>query len=368
MKLQGVSIVICCHNGSQRLPETIRHIAQQDVPAYIPWEFIIIDNGSTDDSAAVTRTEWQKHRVDTYLRIVKEPVLGLSYARERGFKEARYEYIILCDDDNWLAADYVSNVYSIMSEKPNVAALGGFGKLVYEIDPPVIELSYIFAAGEQAPRSGKVMENKVYGAGCVIRKSAYKKLIDSGFKSLLTDRRGEELSSGGDYELCLALAILGYDIWYDERLRFTHFITKERLNWEYFLRYAYESSKCFNIISSYKMIAEKSELSMVPRLFIFKSFLACCKTFIRINLKRLVTRQQCIQKSLYFRHVIFKYKLMTYFIKFNEMVDTHRLILNFQQSSRPKQNIPNIITPVRRKAYVPTLKFSFFSKPSRQLP
>lgn len=364
MKPQGVSIIICCHNGSQRLPETIRHIAQQVVPPYIPWELLIIDNGSTDNSAAVARSEWQKHRVDTYLRIVNEPLLGLSYARARGFKEARYEYIIMCDDDNWLAEDYVCNVYSIMSEKPNIGALGGFGKLVYEIDPSTIELSYIFAAGEQAPRSGKVMENKVYGAGCVIRNSAYKKLLESGFKSLLTDRRGTELSSGGDYELCLALAILGYDIWYDERLRFTHFITKERLNWEYYLRYAYESSKCFNVLSSYKMVAEKADINRIPWLVILRNFLVCSKTFININTKRLLTTQQCMQKSLYFRHVMFKYKLMAYFVKFNEMVNTHRLILDFQHSCRHSQNI---IKPMERQVYAPSFKLSFFSKPSRQL-
>src|SRR3990170_1945792 len=115
MKPQGVSIIICCHNGADRLPETIRHIAMQRVPAYIPWELIIIDNGSTDESGLVARGEWQKHRANTYMRIVKESTLGLSYARARGFKEARYEYVILCDDDNWLDEGYVFNVYNILS-------------------------------------------------------------------------------------------------------------------------------------------------------------------------------------------------------------------------------------------------------------
>lgn len=364
MRPQGVSIIICCHNGAQRLPETIRHIASQAVPACIPWELIIINNSSTDDSALVARAVWQKKRVDTYLRIVNEPVLGLSYARARGFKEARYEYVIMCDDDNWLEADYVCQAYKIMSENLKIGALGGFGKLVYEIDPPAIELSYIFAAGEQAPRSGKVFENKVYGAGCVIRHSAYQKLVQSGFRSLLTDRKGAELSSGGDYELCFALAIMGYDIWYDESLRFTHFITKERLSWEYFLRYAYESSKCFNVISSYKMVAGNAEINRMPWLVVFRNFLACSKMLLKINAKRLLTKKHCLQRSLYFRHLMFKFKLMAYFIKFNEMVHTHQLILNFQNSCKPPATI---IKPVERKEFAPSFKLSFFSKPSRQL-
>ena len=365
MKPQGVTIIICCHNGANRLPETIRHIARQRVPPYIPWEVIIVDNGSTDDSALAARLEWQKHRADTYLKIVKEPLLGLSHARARGFKEARYEYMIMCDDDNWLNENYANTVYKILSENPAIGALGGLGKLVFEVEPPAMELSYVFAAGEQAARSGKVPGNKVYGAGCAVRYSAYHKLIGSGFKSLLTDRRGTELSSGGDYELCLALAILGYEIWYDERLLFTHFITRERLSWDYFLRYAHESSKCFNVLTSYNMVAEKKPLVHLPWVLILKNFLVSTKMFVSINLKRLLTRQQSLQRALYFRHLLFKYKLFAYLLKSHEMVNTHRHILNFHNACRPQQHV---LKPVVRKEFVPSFRLSFFSKSSRQLP
>jgi glycosyltransferase involved in cell wall biosynthesis len=335
------------------------------VPWYIPWELIFIDNGSTDTSATVARMEWNKHRATTPLRIVHEAVVGLSYARARGFREAYYEYIIMCDDDNWLAENYVSSAFQIMSEESNIGALGGFGKLVFEIDPPLPELCYIFAAGAQATRSGKVTENKLYGAGCVIRHSAYQKLLGSGFKSLLTDRRGAELTSGGDYELCFALAIMGYDIWYDERLRFSHFITRERLTWDYFMKYAYESSKSFNVISSYKMVVSNSRMNDMPWLAVFRNFLVCSWIFLGITKKRFFFTPEYLKKSLDFRHVIFRYKLLTYFAKFQDMVNTHKVILNFRHSCRPPQHV---LTPIARKVYAPPFKFSFFSRPFRQLP
>lgn len=365
MRPQGVSIIICCHNGADRLPETIRHIARQHVPWYVPWELIIIDNGSTDNSATVARMEWQKHRVNAVLRIVSEPALGLSFARARGFREARYEYIVMCDDDNWLAESYVANAFEIMSEESNIGALGGLGKLVFEIPPPVEELSWIFAAGPQAARSGKVAENKVYGAGCVVRHSAYQKLLNSGFKSLLTDRRGVELSSGGDYELCLALAIMGYDIWYDERLRFIHFITRERLTWEYYKRYAVESSKGFNVLSSYKMVAANMPANRLPWVAVLRNFLVCSKILAGINMRRLLQPARQLQRAQYFRHLIFKYKWMAYFVMFPEMVRTHKHILEFQTTCRPPQHT---LKPIERKVFMPSLKPSFFSKPSRQLP
>lgn len=362
MKPQGVSVIVCCHNGADRLPETIRHIARQRVRPYIPWEVVLIDNGSTDASALVARREWQKHRVDTYLKVVSEPQLGLSYARSRGFQEARYEYMLLCDDDNWLDEHYVDTVYQILSGNQNIGALGGVGRLVYELDPPSNELSYVFAAGPQASVPGKVPENKLYGAGCVVRYSAYYKMLKSGFKSLLTDRRGVELSSGGDYELCLALAIRGYDIWYDDRLRFIHYITRERLTWEYFKRYAYESSKCFNVITSYKIVAGGVGRDHSPTAVVLKNFLVCSKILFITSLKRLMGKRA--DKSLQFRQLQFTYKLLAYFQNFSAMVHTHRLILNFQKSCRPPQHVLN---PVFRE-FVPSFRFSFFSKPSRQLP
>jgi len=51
----GVSVVICTYNGAERLPETIRHIANQTVPAHIPWEFIVVSNACTDNTEEVTR-------------------------------------------------------------------------------------------------------------------------------------------------------------------------------------------------------------------------------------------------------------------------------------------------------------------------
>src|SRR5215216_2743758 len=113
----GVSIVICCHNGAARLLETVKHIALQVVPHHIPWEFLLIDNASTDGSAVVAQSVWKQYDTSAEFRIVHEPVLGLSHARARGFREAQYEFVLLCDDDNWLNKNYVATAYEIMSEK-----------------------------------------------------------------------------------------------------------------------------------------------------------------------------------------------------------------------------------------------------------
>lgn len=361
----GVSIIICCHNGASRLPETIKHIQNQVVPRHIPWEFILVDNASTDNTIDIAEQVWSERYCSGEFRLVSEPVLGLSHARKRGFEEAQYDFMIMCDDDNWLASDYVTNTYYLMVEKNSVGALGGFGKLIFECDPPKwIENAQIFAAGSQSEHSGKVEKNRLYGAGCVIRKTAYLKLMRLGFKSFLSDRKGNELSSGGDYELCYALAILGYDIWYDERLRFSHFITKERLTWEYFMRYARESSRCFDVLTSYKMIAADSRTHKFSFLVMSKDFFFCCRKFMSINTNRLVTIPSSNSgRILYFRHVIFKYKLIAYFRKFTAIVKNHEQILRFKEACTTAQ-------ASRKEEQVfatPQYRLTFSSKPFQRL-
>lgn len=271
---EGVSIVVCTYNGAARLPETIRHIAAQVLSEAIPWEFVLVDNGSEDGGAPLTEQKWKELRAPAPLVIVHEPQRGLSFARTRGFETARYDYVIMCDDDNWLDQYYAALVFEIMNANTSFGGLGGNGELVYETEPPDWVRHFpIFASGRQAARSGPATKNRLYGAGCVIRKSAYLRMKAAGYRSILTDRLGKELSSGGDYELCYALVMCGYKLWYDDRLVFKHFIPSDRFTIQYYLRYLKESSRCFEVLEPYGLICEYPSLSY--------------KTFIMMRLKLL---------------------------------------------------------------------------------
>jgi glycosyltransferase involved in cell wall biosynthesis len=353
----GVSIIICCHNGASRLPETIKHIALQRVPFFLKWEFILVDNASTDNSVSLVEAIWSVYQPTGQFKVVHEPRLGLTYARAKGFDEAQYEFVVMCDDDNWLAPDFAQLAYDIMRDRPKIGALGSLGKLVYEFDPPkYIEYSNIFAAGPQAPQSGRVKNNRLYGAGCVIRKSAYLKLKELGFKSFLEDRKGVSLSSGGDHELCYALAISGFDIWYDERLRFSHYITKERLTWDYFIRYACESAVCFDVLTSYKMVASDFSTYKFTFLSVSRDFVFCIRRFLKINALRIFTASGSVEgKVLYFKHVILKNKILAFVSKYHAMARNHREILKFKEACVRAQLIKQ---PVPQDAAT-RLKFIF---------
>lgn len=245
-KYNGVSVIICTFNGEDRLPDTIRYIAQQKVDPRILWEVILVDNASTDNTKGAVINEWQKHKCNAKLRIVDEYTQGLSAARQRGFEVSRYEYLVLCDDDNWLDENFVQTAFEIMSSNEKIGVLGGPNKALCETEPPgwfkYFQKGY--AAGVQGDiHTGKITEGNitwkrgfVWGAGMILRKTALKNLYNSGFTSIMSDRKGYHLSSGGDSELCYALVLSGWQVWYDDRLKLIHCMPSGRLVWDYLIR------------------------------------------------------------------------------------------------------------------------------------
>lgn len=238
---KGVSIIICCYNSAERIAPTLKHIAQQHVPASILWEVIVVNNNSTDDTSSIAWSYWEEYQSPTTMTVVFEPQQGLSFAREAGINAAKYEYIIFCDDDNWLNNNYLQTVFEIFNEHEDVGIIGGWGEAVCEKEPPTWFLNLhgqYYACSKQYVQSGKVLHRNgvVYGAGMGMRKSVFIRLQQAGFQFSLTDRQGKSTVTGGDIELGLAARIAGYEIWYDERLRFKHFITASRLTWPYFVR------------------------------------------------------------------------------------------------------------------------------------
>lgn len=234
----GVTVIVCCHNSAARLPEVLSYLVAQKIPEDIPWEVIIIDNASTDDTSQVALQAWRKD-APVPLRIVYEPRLGLSHARRRGLLEAQYEFVSFIDDDNWVAPDWVKVVFEVISQHPNVGACGGFSEAICEVFPPWWFKHYkgSYAVGPQG-EGGDITWTRgfLWGAGLTIRKSAWQQLLNNGFGPLLVGRQGSRLTAGEDSELCFALRLAGWHLWYESRLRLCHFLQAYRLEWSYLRR------------------------------------------------------------------------------------------------------------------------------------
>jgi len=237
---EEVSIVVCCHNSERLLPEALAHLAAQKFSgSRIPCEVIVIDNGSTDQTARVARESWPVH-CEIPMRVVAEPKLGLTNARTRGIAEARYDIVCFVDDDNRVSADWVAEASHVMTQHPEVGACGGSVEAVSDVELPdwFERFQNYYAVGKQCDRAGDITESRGYlwGAGLCLRKRAWQTLVDRRFTFVLSDRRGTALSAGGDAELCYGLRLAGWRLWYEPKLEMKHFLPATRLQWSYLRR------------------------------------------------------------------------------------------------------------------------------------
>ncbi|HTE02447.1 MAG TPA: glycosyltransferase [Mucilaginibacter sp.] len=236
----GMSVIVCCYNSAARLPATIRHLAAQIFEN--EWEIILVDNNSSDDTVAVAQQEFDKYKNGNLTpRIVSEVRRGLNYARQKGVDAAKYSYIIFCDDDNWLAENYVAIAFDLIKNNVKIGAIGGL--CLAEPEPGVAVPDWFdayknnYAIGRQADQSGDVTRRGyLWGAGLITTKAIFELCINTNFPFLLTDRNGESLSSGGDTEFCSRIILSGHQLYYDERLVLKHFIPGNRLTESYLER------------------------------------------------------------------------------------------------------------------------------------
>jgi glycosyltransferase involved in cell wall biosynthesis len=123
------SVVICTHNRSALLADTIASVKEQTYPPEF-YEIVVVDNASTDKTRQVVQTLQDKI---ASLRYVYEPRLGKSFACNAGAREASGDVVAYTDDDvvidhGWLEG--LAEGYRFGG--PNIGAVGGAIRVLWE--------------------------------------------------------------------------------------------------------------------------------------------------------------------------------------------------------------------------------------------
>jgi len=112
-----VSVVIPAYNYAHFLPEAIASVLGQTWAAL---ELIIVDDGSTDDTAAVCA-----RFSDSRVRSVHQANAGLSAARNTGIREAHFPYVAFLDaDDRWEPGFLDAVMHEFKRLGPEFSAVG----------------------------------------------------------------------------------------------------------------------------------------------------------------------------------------------------------------------------------------------------
>ena len=122
-----VSIIMPVYNSARYLSEAIASVlCRKDLPDL---ELICIDDGSTDDSAAILEF-W--HDRDSRLRVLRQKNQGPGVARNAGLDAAKGEYIYFLDADDCIApGDALSRAYE-QAKRDNLDMLLAAASLIAE--------------------------------------------------------------------------------------------------------------------------------------------------------------------------------------------------------------------------------------------
>jgi glycosyltransferase involved in cell wall biosynthesis len=352
--MKGISVIVCCYNSAKRIEETLEYLRIQKSDTF-KFEIILVNNNSSDNTVEVAEKYWNSIPSEIGFSIVDQPIPGLSFAREKGIETSKYNYLIFCDDDNSLDINYLHNAFNIFEANSDIAIIGGEGEFsttdkVQDWFPP-FETSY--ACGKQWSESCILngVRDFVWGAGMCIRKDIITHIQKLGIKSFLADRKGKELSSGGDTELSYWVSKLGFKIYYTEELKFKHNIDHSRTSWLYLVK-MYEGFARSNAILyfyEYHFFNTYSQISGRPipiRQRFWHSYFYYSAFWLRLvglhfNYYRRLTYQAKMNPSLYKEGSI--HLLLLYFYK-EHLRALIQLFPKFYQLNKKIKNYGNILS------------------------
>jgi len=236
-----ISVIICTYNPSlKRLDQTLLALQRQSLDPLL-WELILIDNNSTNGFDAQLDLSFFPNS-----RIVREQRQGLTYARLKGFNEAKGDIIIMVDDDNILQSDYLQRTINLFKNYPQIGTTGGKSLPEFEGEAPAWLTEFYSNLALRDLGNDTIItkwENSYpnaapIGAGMAIRKPALQSYIDAmrSDKSIITDRTDISLTSGGDNEINIQILRSGWEIGYFPELVLRHIIPKERMQVQYLAR------------------------------------------------------------------------------------------------------------------------------------
>ena len=119
-----ISVVMSVYNGERYLSLAIESILNQ---TFQDFEFIIVDDGSTDHSLEIIRKYEKK---DSRIRVLVQENQGLAAALNNGIAMARGKYIARMDDDDISLPNRLEIQYRFMESHPEILASSGLAIVI----------------------------------------------------------------------------------------------------------------------------------------------------------------------------------------------------------------------------------------------
>jgi glycosyltransferase involved in cell wall biosynthesis len=101
--IEGISVVVPAYNEAEAIGPQIAAIGQAMAKVQLPWELVIVNDGSTDGTGDLARKAGA--------RVIENPGnAGYGASLKRGILAARYEHVVICDADGTYPVDRIPDL------------------------------------------------------------------------------------------------------------------------------------------------------------------------------------------------------------------------------------------------------------------
>lgn len=208
---RGISVVIPNYNGAHLFPLTLPSVFHALQQTDLPFEVIVVDDHSSDNSLTVLSRSFPQ------VVVISNPKnSGFSITANHGVRTARYEFVLLLNSDVRLESGYFRDQLPLLDD-PKI--FGVMGRIIGWEDEEIQDgAKYPYFHGVKIKTSGNYLLQKeedmrnglpsmyLSGANALVRKEIF--LALGGFNELFSPFYVE------DYELSLRAWRLGYTCLY----------------------------------------------------------------------------------------------------------------------------------------------------------
>jgi glucosyl-dolichyl phosphate glucuronosyltransferase len=242
-----LSVVVCTLNRAPLLERGVNSLLAQETQD-TPFEVLVVDNGSSDDTA--TRINGLAHG-SIPVRYVREPRLGLSLARNAGIEHATGVVVAFLDDDAEADARWVDWLASVFRTDPAAGAAGGRTVVRWPDTRPEwmsdrIE-GYYGKCDYGDRRRPLFFPEYPFGSNMAIRRDLLVAL--NGFRTDL-GAHGSDLMAGEETDLFARLHKQQIRVVYEPRAVVHHWAAPERVTRRWTLRRAFKHGASTALMSS----------------------------------------------------------------------------------------------------------------------
>lgn len=207
-----IDILLTTYFRKDFTKQVIDHIIER---TKTPFQFIVVDNGSTDGTREMLK-EYEKAHPSLFKRVILlNENKGLERAKMIGLEYVESDLFVNTDNDvlcPLLEPDWLAQLIELMTNHPQYAAISMRPQILVGVGP-------IFAGARDT-----VVENNVAGGSLRIMNTGLVKLV-GGWRDIF-DSRSEE------WHICTKLREVGYKVGYARDL-FCYHLFGDNENWGY---------------------------------------------------------------------------------------------------------------------------------------